>query len=103
MFIDSLIMANLYYSQSVNHHGTLRAVLSSDEARCLLTGRSAQYVGQEFPRKGQEPGVEFALLRIFEGEMNEKWRAGFCRFDDDLTRMEEAVQACTADLAGCGQ
>lgn len=77
----------------------MRAVLSADEARCLLNGHSANDVGQEFPTKGQEPGVEFALLRILEGEMNEKWRTGFYRFDD-LTRMEEAVQACTAELAG---
>jgi hypothetical protein len=64
-------MANLYYSQPVNRHGALRVVLSADEARCLLSGHSAQYVGQEFPTKGQEPGVEFALLRLFEEGANE--------------------------------
>jgi hypothetical protein len=96
VFIDCLIMANLYYSQSVNRQGTLRAVLSSHEARCLLSGHPAQYVGLQFPATNQEPGVDFALLRIFEEEANEEWRAGFYRFDDDLTRMEEAIQACTA-------
>lgn len=95
-------MANLYYSQSVNCQGTPRAVLSSNEARCLLNGLPAQYVGQQFPATSQEPGPDFALLRIFEEEMNEEWRAGFYRFEDDLTQMEEAVQACIAELATVG-
>jgi hypothetical protein len=42
--------------------------------------------------------VEFAELRIFEGELSEQWRAGFYRFDDDIMKMEQAVQACTAEL-----
>jgi hypothetical protein len=66
-----------------------------------LSGHSAQYVGQQFPAKSHEPGADFALLCIFAGEMNEEWRAGFYRFNDDITQMEQAVQACTAELATC--
>jgi hypothetical protein len=92
-------MANIYYCHSENRgSGVLRAVLSSDEARSLLKGHSVQYAGQQFPAIGPEPGVDSAILRLFEGEMNEDWRVGFYRFDDGIMQIEEAVHSCDAKL-----
>jgi hypothetical protein len=91
-------MANIYYSHSANRQGTLRAVLSSDEGKFLLNGHSAQYTGPQFPTMGQNMGVDFAVLRVFEGEMSQQWRAGFYRFDEEIIRIEEAVRACDAKL-----
>jgi hypothetical protein len=92
-------MANLYYSHSYNRRGVLRAVLSSDEGGSLLRGHSARYARLQFPT-GQDTELDFAVLRIFEGEMSEEWQAGFYVFEGDLAQIEEAVQACTEELAG---
>ena len=90
-------MANIYYSNSLNHSGILRAVLSMEEGRRFLKEHTAQYVGRQFPTS-LSPGVDFAVLRLFEGEMNAEWRAGFYLFEDNILRIEEAVQSCNADL-----
>jgi len=90
-------MPNLYFCQSVNRSlGILRAVLSWEEGRSLLNHHSVHYVGEQFPTASQERPADFAVLRIFDEEPDEEWRAGFCRFDADLMRIDETVQACTA-------
>jgi hypothetical protein len=89
-------MANIYYSGSLNRLGTLRAVLSSEEGRRLLKAHSAHYVGQQFPTD-PKPGVDFAVLRVFDAEVNPEWRAGFYLFEDNIVRIEEAVQSCNAN------
>jgi hypothetical protein len=89
-------MANVYYSHSTNRQGILRAILSSEEGRFLLNEYSAQYVGQQFPTAGRDPGVGFAVLRIFEGEVSAELRVGFYLFDDDVIRIEEAVRSYNA-------
>jgi hypothetical protein len=91
-------MANIYYSNSLNRHGSLRAVLSSEEGRRLLEEHSTHYVGQQFPAS-PSPGVDFGVLRVFEGEMDEEWRAGFYLFEDNILRIEEAVHSCNASLS----
>jgi hypothetical protein len=90
-------MANIYYSNSLNHYGTLRAVLSMEEGRRFLKEHTTQYVGRQFPTS-LSLGVDFAVLRLFEGEMNGEWRAGFYVFEDNILRIEEAVRSCDADL-----
>jgi hypothetical protein len=92
-------MANIYYSRSVSRQGILRAVLSSEEGRYLLKEYSAKYAGQQYPTTGQRSGVDFAVLRIFEGEMTEQWRAAFYLFDDDVIRIEGAVQSCEGRIS----
>jgi hypothetical protein len=92
-------MANVYYLQSFDQHGFLRAVLSSEQCEGLLNGHSTHYVGLQFPALGQDEKAAFAVLRVFEGEMNGECRSGFYRFDDDITQMEIAVQACEARLS----
>jgi hypothetical protein len=92
-------LANIYYSHSVTPKGILRAVLSSEEGRYLLKEHSSQYFGQQFPAAGQSPGVDFAVLRIFDGEMSEECRAGFYLFDEDVIRIEGAVHSCEAGLS----
>jgi len=92
-------MANIYYCYSENgSSGVLRAVLSTEEGRTLLKVYSTQFAGQQFPIMGQDPGTDFAILRLFEGERSEEWRAGFYRFDDGIMRIEEAVLSCNAKL-----
>ena len=89
-------MANIYYSNSLNHSGTLRAVLSMEEGGRFLKEHTTQYVGRQFPTS-LSPGVDFAVLRLFEGEMNAEWRAGFYLFEDNILRIEEAVHSCNAN------
>jgi hypothetical protein len=85
-------VANIYYSYSDNRRGILRAVLSSQEARSLLNAHSAKYAGHQFPTS-YNPEVNFAVLRIFEGEGNEEWSVGFYLLHDDIMRIEEAVHS----------
>lgn len=85
-------MANIYYYYSTNRgSGILRAVLTSEEGKSLLNAISAQYLGNAFPVGCQEPGPDFAILRIFEDEKNQNWQTGFYRFDVNIMRIEEAV------------
>jgi len=89
-----ILMANVYYYSSASRGASvLRAVLSSEEGKALLTGLPAQYAGAEFPARCQETDTDFALLRIFEGEQSQEWRTGFYRFYADLMRIEEVVHS----------
>ena len=93
-------MPNIYYCQPINRgSGTLRAVLPREEGRSLLKQHSFHYAGEEFPTTAQYHASDFAVLRILKEELDEKWQAGFCRFDADIMRIEEAVQACTTKLS----
>jgi hypothetical protein len=76
----------------------LRAVLSREEAMGLLDHHSAGYVGEKFPTKKTGRATNFALLRIFDGEANQKWRSGFYRFDADIMRIDDALQSCVQSL-----
>ena len=85
-------MANLYFCQSINRNvGILRAVLSWEEGKKLLGQHLVHYVGQQFPTSNPDSACDFALLRIFNEESNEQWRAGFYRFDADIMQIEEAL------------
>ncbi len=86
-------MAHLYYSHSVNRRGILRAVLSAEEARCLLKGHAVKYVGAQFPAGEPEAKSDFAVLCISETESAGGWQAGFYLFDENLTQVDEALQA----------
>ncbi len=96
-------MPNLYYCQSTNRSlGILRAVLTWDQGRSLLSQHAVHYAGQQFPTTARDRAADFAVLRIFDEELDEEWRAGFYRFDADIMQIEEAVQACTAKLSAVG-
>lgn len=86
-------MPNLYFCESIKQ-SMLRAVLSREEAMSLLGHHSANYVGQGFPTKEKGRATNFALLRVFDAEANKNWRPGFYRFDADIMRIDEALQAC---------
>lgn len=93
-------MPNIYYCHPFNRgSGMLRAVLSSEEATCLLSELPVLYAGQQFPTMTEDQNFDFVVLRVFEEELDRKRPAGFYRFDADITRIEEAVQACTAQLS----
>jgi hypothetical protein len=89
-------MSNIYYCQPINRGcGIVRAVLSSEDGRSLLKRHSFHYTGKQFPTTAQDRVADFAVLRIFDEELDEEWRAGFYCLDADIMRIEEAVQACT--------
>jgi hypothetical protein len=89
-------MANVYYSYPSNRLGILRAILSTEEGRCLLDKHPAQYFGQQFPTTRQDPRPDFAVLRIFEGEESKQCRAGFYLLEEDIMQVEAAVHSCDA-------
>lgn len=96
-------MANLYYCHCINNgSGILRAVLTPDEAKSLLKKVSASFAGEQFPATTQEQKYDFAVLRIFDGELGEKWQAGFYRFGEEIAKIEEVVQASTTKLTQMG-
>jgi hypothetical protein len=93
-------MANLYYCHPINRgSGILRAVLTPEEARGLLSEHRAQYAGQQFPSAKADQTIDFAVLRLSEEDLGQMWEAGFYVFGDDITKIEQAVQACTAKLS----
>jgi hypothetical protein len=89
-------MPNIYYSSLANNGlGVLREVLSCEESRNLLKLCSAQYVGLQFPTMAKGSTPDFAVIRIFDEERDDKWQVGFYSFDGDIMQIEEGVQACT--------
>ncbi len=89
-------MPNIYYCQpSRRGWGMLRAVPSLEEGMCLLKLNAFHYVGQEFPAPIVDSPTDIAILRIFDKEPNEEYRAGFYCFDADLVQIESAVRSCT--------
>ncbi|HET8922779.1 MAG TPA: hypothetical protein VFN26_07245 [Candidatus Acidoferrum sp.] len=65
----------------------------------LLDHHSTDYVGQKFPTKKKGRATNFALLRISGAEASKNWRPGFYRFDADIMRIDEALQACAQDVS----
>jgi hypothetical protein len=84
-------MASIYYSYSDNRRGVLRAVLSSEEGRWFLKAHSAEYAGQQFPTTAPNSEINFAVLRIFEGEGTEEWHVGFYSLNGDMMKIEQAL------------
>lgn len=76
----------------------MRAVLSREEIQKLFGQHVAEYKGQYFPTSNPGRTSDFAVLRVFEEESNEKWRSGFYSFDADIMQIEEALQASIAKV-----
>ncbi len=95
------VVANIYYCHSSNRQGILRAVLTSEEGRSLLNKHPAHYFGQQLPTTDQDPRHDFAVLRIFEGEVSEQCRSGFYLFDENIMQVEEEVHACDVMQSHC--
>jgi hypothetical protein len=85
-------MANVYFSSSLNRQGALRAVPSPKEGVSLLEKFSNSYAGHAFPTEFSDR-ADFAVLRLFDGEANKEWRAGYYLFDQDIMQVEEAIQS----------
>lgn len=82
-------MPNLYFIQSGNNSGMLRAVLSPDEGRALLTRHAADYVGKKFPESAE---ANCALLLVFDEEADKAWKAGCYRFAVGVMQIEQALR-----------
>lgn len=89
-------MPNIYYRSLANNGlGILRAVLSWEESRNLFKLCSVQYAGLQFLTMAQGRTPDFAVIRIFDEERDDKWQVGFCSFDGDIMQIDEGVQTCT--------
>jgi hypothetical protein len=89
-------MPNLYFCQPhAKNQGMLRAVLSVNESERVVSLHPATYVGDHFPKLGDETGVasDFAVLNFPQGEAPAGWRAGYYRLDSDLTKLNESLLA----------
>jgi len=82
-------MPNLYFIQSGSNSGILRAVLAREEGSALLTGHVTDYIGRDFPKAAAS---NCALLRIFDDEADEAWRAGCYLFACDVMQIEQALR-----------
>ena len=73
----------------------LRAVLSVNECVRVVSEHPATYVGEQFPKLGNEQaaGSDFAVLNFPPNEVPEGWRAGYYRLDSDLTKLNESLLA----------
>jgi hypothetical protein len=88
-------MPIIYYSSLANNGlGILRAVLSCEESRNLLKLCSVRYAGLQFPTMAKGRILDFAVIRIFDEERDDKWQVGFYSFDGDIMQIEEGVQTC---------
>jgi hypothetical protein len=89
-------MPNLYFCQPhAKNQGMLRAVLSVNECERVISQHPATYVGENFPRLGndQETGNDFAVISFRPEETTPAWRPGYYRVDSDLTKLNESLLA----------
>jgi hypothetical protein len=92
-------MPSLYFCQPhARNQGMLRAILSVDECRHLVSEHPATYVGEEFPKvcDGSGDSADFAVIGVRPDEADKEWRAGYYRFEADLM----ALNAQLLTLAG---
>jgi hypothetical protein len=71
----------------------LRAVLSRDDCRHLVSPNSATYLGTQFPVIASESGErrDFAVLSFDDSEADAEWQSGFYRFDADLMEVNAVL------------
>lgn len=83
-------MPSLYFCQPhARNQGMLRAVISLEDCKFLVSPNAATYVGKDFPPvSGNGDGErDFAVLGIDTTEAGSDWRPGFYRFDADLMEL----------------
>jgi hypothetical protein len=83
-------MPNLYFCQPhAQNQGMLRAVISLEDCKHLVSPQAAIYLGEQFPKigDGAAKSADFAVLGISAAEADSEWRAGYYRFDADLMEL----------------
>jgi hypothetical protein len=93
-----LVMPNLYFCQPhAQNQGMLRAVISLEDCKHLISLDKTTYLGDQFPKVcgplGQ--GGDFAVLGINADEADAQWRPGYYRFDANLTELNEQLRTLT--------
>lgn len=75
----------------------LRAVLSWEDSRRVVSVGSCLYVGKQFPSPHDERhgGGEFAVLSIGAQEALEEWQPGFYRLDVNLMELNDVLLKLT--------
>src|SRR5258708_20926889 len=85
-------MPTLYFCQPhAKNQGMLRAVLSTNECERVVSQHPATYVGDQFPKLGNEQGAanDFAVLNITSDETPAAWRPGYYRLRSRRTRLHD--------------
>jgi hypothetical protein len=83
-------MPNLYFCQPhAQNQGMLRAVISLEDCKHLVSPHAAIYLGDQFPKvcDSAARSADFAVLGVSAAEADSEWRAGYYRFDADLTEL----------------
>lgn len=88
-------MPNLYFCQPhAKNQGMLRAVLSVKECERVVGRHAATYVGENFPRLGNDQGAnDFVVISFRPDETAKGWRVGYYRVDSDLDKINESLLA----------
>jgi len=89
-------MPNLYFCQPhAKNQGMLRAVLSINEFEAVIKQCRATYVGENFPRLGNDSDMkeDFAVISFQAEETTSAWRKGYYRVDSDLDKLNESLLA----------
>lgn len=89
-------MPSLYFCQPrAKNQGMLRAVLSINECEQVVSKDKATYVGENFPRLGNNPDVneDFAVICFRPEEKTSAWRPGYYRVDSDLNKLNDSLLA----------
>lgn len=86
-------MPNLYFCQPhAKNQGMLRAVLSVKECEQVVREYPATYVGEDFPRLGEDhTGRDFAVISFRADETTATWKPGYYRLDSDLNQLNDAI------------
>lgn len=73
----------------------LRAVLSVNECEQVVSKHMATYVGEDFPRLGNnsEGTDDFAVICFHADETTSVWRPGYYRVNSDLNKLNESLLA----------
>jgi len=87
-------MPSLYFCQPhAQNQGMLRAIVSLEDCKYLVTPERMTYVGEQFPKMsdGSRQAADFAVLGVDSSEAQGDWRPGYYRFEADLMELNQQL------------
>jgi hypothetical protein len=87
-------MPSLYFCQPhAQNQGMLRAIVSLEDCKYLVTPDRLTYLGEQFPIVSDDSAKspDFAVLGFDANEANGEWRAGYYRLEADLMELNQQL------------
>ena len=88
-------MPNVYFCEGhAGDRGFLRAVLSLQQLKEVVSTHTCFYLGKKFPVSSDhtDEANQFAVLSIGKEQSDQDWRPGFYRFETGVMELDKALR-----------